>query len=401
MSANASTDPAAAAAAAAAARADMTRLWTLYSFGVSVTILRTYARIKAIGARNLQADDILVWVAILFYSAQTALAHNVGAVAQGLANNGMTDVQRATISPSDPEYQMRVIGSKIQMAGWATYAALMCFLKLSVLAFYIRLTNGLSRRYLLQIRFGFALVIGTSLASILAVLCGCSPFYKNWQINPDPGNHCQPAISRPIIWTSFAANASTDIYLILIPIPMLWGSSLRLIKKVASSVVLGAGIFVLVCAMLKTIFVTTDPINGAELAGEWGTVEAFVAVFTTNLPMIFPLFKAWLKPVFSESNKPYVKRSGFNTIGGGSGGSGGSASRKRYMGGPPSINPLTTIGNDSLEHIVNGISLQELEVSGSAADPKHPRDGVYISKKVEVTSEQGGIGNDRRVGRAI
>ncbi|KAI2473632.1 hypothetical protein F4781DRAFT_139490 [Annulohypoxylon bovei var. microspora] len=396
MSANASPDPAAAAAAAAAARAGTIRLWTLYSFGVSVTILRTYARIKAIGARNLQADDILVWVAILFYSAQTALAQNVSAVAQGLANNGMTDVQRATLSLSDPEYQMRVIGSKIQMAGWATYAALMCFLKLSVLSFYIRLTQGLHRRYGLQIRIGFILVIGTSLASILAVLCGCSPFYRNWQIDPDPGNQCQPAISRPIIWTSFTANASTDIYLILIPIPMLWGSSLRLMKKVASSVVLGAGIFVLVCAMLKTIFVTTYPVNGAELAGEWGTIEAFVAVFTTNLPMIFPLFKAWLKPVFGDSSKPYVKRSGFNTIGGGGGsGSGGSASRKRYMGGPPSVNPLTTLGNDSLENMVHGISLQELEVTGASAAPGHPRDAVYVSKQVDVTSQHGDVKNER------
>lgn len=34
----------------------------------------------------------------------------------------------------------RVIGSKIQVAGWTTYSLLIGFLKLSVLAFYIRLT---------------------------------------------------------------------------------------------------------------------------------------------------------------------------------------------------------------------------------------------------------------------
>lgn len=36
---------------------------------------------------------------------------------------------------------------------------------------------------------------------------------------------------------------------------MLWGSSLKMIKKIASTIVLGAGIFVLVCATLKSVFV--------------------------------------------------------------------------------------------------------------------------------------------------
>jgi hypothetical protein len=36
---------------------------------------------------------------------------------------------------------------------------------------------------------------------------------------------------------------------------MLWGSTLRPFKKIASSIVLGAGIFVLVCATLKSVFV--------------------------------------------------------------------------------------------------------------------------------------------------
>ena len=33
----------------------------------------------------------------------------------------------------------RVVGSKIQIAGWATYVALINALKLSMLAFYVRL----------------------------------------------------------------------------------------------------------------------------------------------------------------------------------------------------------------------------------------------------------------------
>lgn len=65
---------------------------------------------------------------------------------------------------------------------------------------------------------------------------------------------CQPAIAKPVIAVTFAANLLTDPYLIFIPIPMLWKSSLKLIKKIATTIVLGAGIFILVCATLKSVF---------------------------------------------------------------------------------------------------------------------------------------------------
>lgn len=40
-------------------------LWTLYSLGVSFTILRTYARIVAVGFRDLRVDDYLIWFAMV------------------------------------------------------------------------------------------------------------------------------------------------------------------------------------------------------------------------------------------------------------------------------------------------------------------------------------------------
>lgn len=99
-------------------------LWTLYAFGVAVTLLRTYARVSAVGYRELRADDYLIWLALvsiqppvssalltlfiqLIYTAQTILGHNVGIASHGLANNGMTDAQRSALSQDDPEYRWR------------------------------------------------------------------------------------------------------------------------------------------------------------------------------------------------------------------------------------------------------------------------------------------------------
>ncbi|KAI1070956.1 hypothetical protein LB507_011025 [Fusarium sp. FIESC RH6] len=373
----------------------VTESWTLYGVGVAATFLRFYARMRVDGFRSLQAEDYLMAISI------TTLAYNIGILAHGLANNGMTDAERAALSITDPEYNFRVVGSKIQVAGWTIYSALIWSLKLSMLYFYTRLTNGLGRPYRIRIYIGFGLVIGTFVATMIAVFAGCQPFSKYWQISPDPGNSCQAAISKPIVWASFASNVSTDIYLIAIPLPMLWGSSLKTIKKIASSIVLGSGIFVLVCATLKSVFVLVDPVNGAQLAGTWGTREAFVAVMTTNLPILFPLFRVWLTPVFgsilrSSDKASYQYPSHFQTIGGGGGRSGKSQNPSRR--GPPTANPISgnMSFNGSEERIVKA------EAHGMTnLDPEAHRNnqkGIVVSNVVEIVHEdkKGGGSRDGR-----
>ncbi|KAB8075252.1 hypothetical protein BDV29DRAFT_172331 [Aspergillus leporis] len=370
-------------AAKAAFRESAIESWTLYAVGLLATVLRTYSRWSAVGFRHLRADDYLIWVGIAFYTAQTALAYSIGNVANGLANNGMTDAQRAALSVDDPEYRARVIGSKIQVAGWTTYSALIWSLKLSMLAFYVRLMEGLGRRYRVPVYVGFFLVIGTFIATVVTIFGACRPLHKYWQINPDPGNTCQAAISKPIVWVSFAANVSTDLYLITIPIPLLWNTKLRLLKKIAATIVLSSGVFVLVCATLKSIFVLVDPLNGAALSGAWGTRETFVAVITTNLPMIFHLFKSWLGRFYSSSyqSSQAYKPSNFQSIGGG----GASNSRSRNRRNPSSVYPITNLTfTGSEERMVDDIKMQNLE---KYKEPKSPcsANSIMVSSRVEIT----------------
>ncbi|KAF4465344.1 integral membrane PTH11 [Fusarium albosuccineum] len=373
-----------AAAAIAAFRMATIESWTLYSIGVTFALLRLYARTRVAGFRGLQAEDYLMILAICFYTIQTSLAYSIGNAAHGFANNSMTPAERAALSIHNPEYTFRVIGSKIQVAGWTTYSALMWSLKMSMLFFYIRLTDGLGRRYTIQIYIGFGLVISSFVATLIAIYAGCQPLQKYWQINPDPGNACQAAISLPIVWASFAANVSTDIYLIAIPLPMLWGSKLKLIKKIASTIILGAGIFILGCAIMKTVFVLVDPIHGAELAGAWGTRESFVAFMTTNLPLLFPLFRIWFSPilgsVMQSTKNSYQTPSGFRTIGGGGGGRSGQSSKR---GGPPTANPLSAnlSFNDSEERIVKGeTEMKDFHIQESSSVGS---DGIVVSN-VEI-----------------
>ncbi|KAI1463532.1 uncharacterized protein F4812DRAFT_242767 [Daldinia caldariorum] len=392
-------DPAAAEAAAAAAAAAMRQFtieaWTLLSIGILVTILRTYGRIKAVGLKHLQADDYLAWIGVTFYAVETSLAYSVGAVAQGLANNGMTDEQRAALSPDSQEYKTRVTGSQIQLAGWSSYSVLLWSLKASLLVFYMRLTAGLNRTYLIRIYIGFGLLIASFMVVLLNLYLGCRPFHKNWQIYPDPGNVCQPAISNQVIWVYLSMNVTTDLYLISIPVPMLWQSSLKPAKKFGLIVLFSGGLFVVACAILRCALIVTDPVNGAQLAGSWAVRETFVAVITTNLPMVFPLIKLWLTPILGslittvrsqQKLTDKESRSDLRTFGGGS----HQSWRRR---GPPTANPITNFTfNESEERIVDDVKMQDLkgwtDTSTNGSSPtRNNNHNIHKHVEVEVVSE--------------
>ncbi|KAI0205200.1 hypothetical protein F4808DRAFT_473276 [Astrocystis sublimbata] len=397
MSADTPMDSAAASAAAAAFQQFVTEDFTLFAVGILITVTRTFARIKQVGIKGLQGDDYLVWVAMIIYAAETGLAYSVGAVAGGLANNGMTDEQRMALGPDSAEYQTRVIGCKIQLSGWSTYSALLWTLKASLLVFYIRLTAGLGRTYLRRIYIGFAFLLFSYIAATLNLFLGCRPFYKNWQIYPNPGgNGCQPATSARIVWTYAALNIASDVYLLSIPLPMLWNTTLALPKKLGLMFLFSGGIFIIVCALIRAVLIVTDPIGGAQVAGSWAVRETFVAVVTTNLPMVFPLISGWLKPVitsiarslrtgsYDKSSSGKLRRT-IATFGGGHGGKGPSG-RGRNPHADTSHGGLTF--TESEERIIGQghMKMQDLSTTSTEVHVPHHSDGNgdVIRKEVEI-----------------
>ena len=73
----------------------------------------------------------------------------------------------------------------------------------------------------MRTRIGFILIGVTYVTTITSILAGCGvPFKKNWQIYPNPGNHCQPAISNIDLFVTVVLNVLTDAYLLSIPLPV-------------------------------------------------------------------------------------------------------------------------------------------------------------------------------------
>lgn len=71
---------------------------------------------------------------------ETVLAYIVGAYWKGLANNSMTDEERAALDPNSEEWRLRVGGSKTQLSGWLDYTVLLWTLKFCWIFYYSRLT---------------------------------------------------------------------------------------------------------------------------------------------------------------------------------------------------------------------------------------------------------------------
>lgn len=68
---------------------------------------------------------------------------------------------------------------------------------------------------------------------------------------------CQPAVSAQVVWVYLAFNVITDLYLLSIPLPMLWAAALRPLKKAGLMVLFGGGILVIACATLRCVLIIT------------------------------------------------------------------------------------------------------------------------------------------------
>lgn len=84
-----------------------TEAFTLLAVGIAVILFRTYARVKVVGWKGLEADDFLMLLVIIPYSIETSIAYATGASAKGLMNSGMTDQERAALSHESEEYKLR------------------------------------------------------------------------------------------------------------------------------------------------------------------------------------------------------------------------------------------------------------------------------------------------------
>lgn len=179
-------------------------------------------------------------------------------------------------------------------------------------------------------------------------------------------------------------NVLTDMYLLSIPMPMLWKANLKLKRKLTLILIFGGGVFVMMAGILRCALIIKDPIHGAQAAGSWACRETFVAVVIGNLPMIYPLTRRGVEKVYSlAGGSKYGQRSNSYQPDGDSLPLKSSLSRPTRQGKHRSVHELPTTWNDELP-----IEGWESERSGSIRHLKSPSHDVGA---VEIREELGGI----------
>lgn len=156
-------------------------LWGEYAAGAFMILLRFAARWHVVGLKNFGLEDILMLIALLSYSAITALIHLI-------SNYGSTigQTNESVYLLTEEQVASFIIGQKLTFADWLIYLVYIWSLKATLLVIFTRLANGLKR----EEKVVKAVIVYTVICLIGAILthiCVCLPVHKSWQVVPYPG----------------------------------------------------------------------------------------------------------------------------------------------------------------------------------------------------------------------
>ncbi|OTA99811.1 hypothetical protein M426DRAFT_36564, partial [Hypoxylon sp. CI-4A] len=259
--------------------------WVEYGFSTLAVVLRMGVRLRMQGIRGLDWDDYLMPVAWGFLTAMSIAA---AIVSSNGSNGGLgSDEVRLAIVTDTPELAaMYTYGAKLFMVGWYTYTGFLWTLKLCMLFLLKRVTQGLQIGKIIKPLIGTVLVFWVAILILISSLC--QPFDHYWQVYPDPGEYCTPGNSVFYV-TVLIMNLMTDACIVTIPLPILIKAKMAMSKKLAVGGLLCAGVFVMIAAILRVVFVFASP-DPAQPA-IWACRETLVAMLAVNAPLIAPMAK--------------------------------------------------------------------------------------------------------------
>ncbi|RCI09121.1 hypothetical protein L249_5022 [Ophiocordyceps polyrhachis-furcata BCC 54312] len=275
--------------------------WVNLSLGTVLILTRIVVRWKTQTFRGLAVDDFLMVAIAPLSLAGAAAGYIVEAETHGLSNSGMTPEERKALDPNSSEFRLRKQGSKAHLFGWILYAVLLWTLKLSLLFYYRRLGDRVDNMKL-KVNLGFAFLALTFMAVIGSIVFGCMPLSKNWQINPDPGDFCHPSESNLLAWVVLWTDMTTDLFIIWIPLPMIWRTRISTRKKIGLIIMFSAGILTIIMGILRCGFILLEGDVVGNIAARWSDREVLVALILTNVPVLLPLIRRRFWPRSKVSN---------------------------------------------------------------------------------------------------
>ncbi|KAF5578880.1 integral membrane protein PTH11 [Fusarium pseudocircinatum] len=261
-----------------------TEIWTWYGLSWIIVIARMISRRMLLGSiKKLQVEDCLMIMAMF---ADTIIMVGISIVSR--TNSNLIDPKEVVILDA-LEIRKRSYGSKWVLVVEQMQIVTIWLMKYCLLLMYNRLTMSLSQN--LAVKFVTAYVTaGLLVMEVLYLGVWCRPFNQYWAVPPD---NAQCSAARNHLITNAITNITSDIMIILIPMPILLKSQLPLKRKAVLVGVFALGAFTILSAILNKFYSFNQPF-GSDWTF-WYIRESSTAIITANLPYIWTLLRRIFK----------------------------------------------------------------------------------------------------------
>ncbi|KAI0005600.1 hypothetical protein F4779DRAFT_49335 [Xylariaceae sp. FL0662B] len=254
--------------------------WTWYAVTWAVVIARMTSRRVLFGSfKKLQTDDALMLFAMMtdtvLMACMTILSHT--------PSNLIDPNDHTVLTPED--IQERVLGSKMVLVVEQMQILTIWAIKGCLLILYGRLTMSLKQNIAVKI-VSVYVVLGFVVMEILYLGVWCRPFNQYWAVPPN-STQCSAATNHLIL--NAVLNISSDIMIILIPMPVFLQVQLPPKRKAILCCIFALGIFTILSAILNKYYSFTEPFGASWTF--WYIRESSTAILTANLPLTWTLLQ--------------------------------------------------------------------------------------------------------------
>ncbi|KAI5793681.1 hypothetical protein DFH27DRAFT_139799 [Peziza echinospora] len=354
----------------------------LTGMGTLFVMMRMFSR--GVVIRALGKDDWTMFVA--WCGTVTYLAFIIASAANG---SGMRKANQK------PEWLEPVL--KYVLAIEAVYYVCVYAIKCSILLFYLRLVHGRGAKDF----FKRASLYTIYLLSVFLVICitvvftQCTPLKKAWMpIQYHNRGHCMNGTA--FFYSTSAFNIVTDIWILVLPLKLVWGVQRAKFEKFALLAVFAMGAFACIasCIRLYTIKVFTqssEQLYDSVPINIWSMIEINVAIICASVPALKGLAgaRALRKGIRGQTT-------GASGFGSGAGTNLKSAASTTSDVGRLSTSetplPLATLGAEQRGYGY-GVGI----VCGKRADRNAGERASPASASASSTRSRGGIGYQRDV----
>ncbi|TKX27703.1 hypothetical protein C1H76_0130 [Elsinoe australis] len=259
------------------------------------TILRIYTRTRIIKAFG--SDD---WVMMI---AQLGFFHYLGfQFAEVVYGTGL---RRDQLTIENAE-----MGLKYWYFCAISYSLVTVFVKVTIGLFLLRFTTHKIQNILIWVINIACCIVG--LGYFIFLLLTCHPFDFYWNLDPAATGHCFTAQTWLNVGYFVAAcNVGADAIFAVIPMFIVWGTTMNSKTKFGVCILLGMGSVAVVGTIIRTIYGHTFGEYKHEFLFETcliailSTIELGLGITAANVATFRPLFRKWKSHLPTTQQRQY------------------------------------------------------------------------------------------------